>query len=424
MYDKDMRQPITFALIGAAFFIAAAFLTYDAFAAAFPYGVGGTGTTTAPIGQLIYGGATAYQSVGTTTVTCAGLVTCTTFRTFGTGAITITGTASTQFQIATTSDIAVPQVAYFTKTAGVTTLGSVATSSVTCSSGISCGSTSYVLNGALSITNTGVTSIVAGNGISISGATGAVTVTNSYGFPFTQDNNFNQNAVSTTTAVWFKATPFSLMASSTAVFSRAGFGTTSPYFPVDIATTSLGQSAGHALGQLVFTDNGAAANNKHWLVSSMAGNLYIGTTTDLFATSTPAVLTMQQTGELSGIDATYQYNGRISPTHRMVLSSGTTTSWTASTTNTAFSPFITMPFTGAIKQIYCLTDASFLGVNIKVNGSDASPTYFVASTTPGNIQFTSANTFTKGQSVLANFGTTTTSLSKEISCTVDFIETP
>ncbi len=38
------------------------------------------------------------------------------------------------------------------------------------------------LNG--NVTNSGVTSIVAGNGISISGATGAVTVTNSIGYPF------------------------------------------------------------------------------------------------------------------------------------------------------------------------------------------------------------------------------------------------
>lgn len=34
------------------------------------YGGGGTGTTTAPAGQLLYGGATAYQSVATSTATC------------------------------------------------------------------------------------------------------------------------------------------------------------------------------------------------------------------------------------------------------------------------------------------------------------------------------------------------------------------
>ncbi len=49
-----------------------------------------------------------------------------------------TGSAASAYEIATTTDIAVPQLTYIVKTSGRTTLGSVATSSASCSAGISC----------------------------------------------------------------------------------------------------------------------------------------------------------------------------------------------------------------------------------------------------------------------------------------------
>ena len=53
---------------------------------------GGTGTTTAPLSQLIYGGTGGvYQSVSTTSVTCAGSVSCSTFDVIGSTPITLTG---------------------------------------------------------------------------------------------------------------------------------------------------------------------------------------------------------------------------------------------------------------------------------------------------------------------------------------------
>jgi hypothetical protein len=57
---------------------------------------GGTGTTTAPVSQLLYGGTGGvYQSVGTSTVTCSGIVSCTAFSVVGAGStITSTGLAS------------------------------------------------------------------------------------------------------------------------------------------------------------------------------------------------------------------------------------------------------------------------------------------------------------------------------------------
>ncbi len=68
---------------------------------------------------------------------------------------------------------------------GTGKLGAVATSTITNGTGISFTGTPGALVGgtALTITNSGVTSIVAGTNISISGATGAVTVTG-IGYPF------------------------------------------------------------------------------------------------------------------------------------------------------------------------------------------------------------------------------------------------
>lgn len=136
------------------------------------------------------------------------------------------------------------------------------------------------------------------------------------------------------------------------------------------------------------------------------------------------LLSLQNNGELVGTDATNNFTGRISPTHSFALTTGTTTTWTASTTGTAYSPFVLAPYSGTLKQAYCATDASFLGVNVQVNGSNATPSYFVASTTVGNVLFTAGNTFTKGQKLLMNVGTTTTASTQSITCNFDVTETP
>lgn len=139
--------------------------------------------------------------------------------------------------------------------------------------------------------------------------------------------------------------------------------------------------------------------------------------------ATTTLFRVANTGEIVGNDIANAFTGRISPTHSLALQSGTTTTWTASTTGTAYSPFVVAPFSGTVQQIYCSTDASFVGVNVQVAGSNVTPSYFVASTTVGNILLTAGNTFTKGQKILANFGTTTTATTQTVSCTLDVTET-
>lgn len=76
-----------------------------------------------------------------------------------------------------------------------------------------------------------------------------------------------------------------------------GIGTTTPAWKLDIATSSASMNTGTGFGQLALTDSGAGANLKHWLFTSLAGNLYIGSTTDQYATSTPA-FTILGTGSI------------------------------------------------------------------------------------------------------------------------------
>lgn len=166
------------------------------------------------------------------------------------------------------------------------------------------------------------------------------------------------------------------------------------------------------------------------------GGLYFSTTGLAVGSSTPAfpfavtpVLSnlastfyINSSGAVVAYDSTNAWAGRLSPTRSFVLSTATTTAWTASTTNSAYSPYLVMPFAGTLRQVRCTTDTSFLGVNTQIAGSNATPSYFVASTSVGKVPFTAGNTFTAGQKILANFGTTTTSGSTSISCTYDVTE--
>jgi hypothetical protein len=120
-------------------------------------------------------------------------------------------------------------------------------------------------------------------------------------FPFTPSTYGAVQTQSTTTALQLLG---GLYASSTVQFGNAGvspffydgavgnlgLGTTSPFAAVQIATTTS--------RQLVLTDLNAGTNIKHWMFSSRGGALYVGTTTDAFATSTPAAFTILNNGNV------------------------------------------------------------------------------------------------------------------------------
>lgn len=130
------------------------------------FATGGTNRLTiSSTGNLTFGysSSTAYSSfahASTTNFTFGG-VTADTWPEFCT---TITGSAdlcdgsdasgaggSSAYEIATTSDIAVPQVAYFTQTGGRTTLGSIATGTISVPTGLTITANRYALGGSAAI---------------------------------------------------------------------------------------------------------------------------------------------------------------------------------------------------------------------------------------------------------------------------------
>ncbi|QQG42382.1 MAG: DUF5011 domain-containing protein [Candidatus Giovannonibacteria bacterium] len=73
------------------------------------------------------------------------------------------------------------------------------------------------------------------------------------------------------------------------ISGNVGIGTTTPNWLLQAAGTRP---------SFALSDTSAGANLKHWLLSSMGGNLYVGTSTDAYATSTPPVLTLLNGGNV------------------------------------------------------------------------------------------------------------------------------
>jgi len=109
------------------------------------------------------------------------------------------------------------------------------------------------------------------------------------------------NGVINATALYVNGSPYigsQWTTSGTSVYYNSGnigLGTTTPFAMLNIATTT-GKN-------LVLSDLGAGANLKHWLFSSLGGSLFIGTTTDTYATSTPPAFTITNAGNV-GIGTT------------------------------------------------------------------------------------------------------------------------
>jgi hypothetical protein len=213
------------------------------------------------------------------------------------------------------------------------------------------------------------------------------------------------------------------------LFTNSGSGLNILQTSPTLITPTLGVAVGTslALGGATLGSNAIAITGTGFLSS----NLGVGSTSPAFRLSvndTASDFYITSAGKVIAYDTANNWQGRVSPTHSLVLGTATTTTWIASTTSSGFSPIAVMPFAGTLRQARCTTyvgasAGSFIGVNVKVAGSDATPSYFVSSSTVGVEKFTAGNTFTAGQQILANFGTTTTATATSVSCTLDITET-
>lgn len=73
------------------------------------------------------------------------------------------------------------------------------------------------------------------------------------------------------------------------ILGKLGVGTTTPFKTLQVADTRP---------SLAISDSSAGLNQKHWLLSSIGGNLYVGTASDVYATSSPNALTILNNGNL------------------------------------------------------------------------------------------------------------------------------
>lgn len=117
----------------------------------------------------------------------------------GTFPVSVSGTVISFGGLATSTAAVLGNIPYFS---GVNTFANVATGTISNGTGISVTAGQSVIGSGLTITNSGVTSIVAGTNVTISGATGAVTINATGGgssYPFTPstDGGINTSATST-----------------------------------------------------------------------------------------------------------------------------------------------------------------------------------------------------------------------------------
>lgn len=90
-------------------------------------------------------------------------------------------------------------------------------------------------------------------------------------------------------SLWATSTADTL-AISPAGALRIGIGTTTPAWGLQVASTTGPQFA--------LTDQNAGTNLKHWTMRSVGGNLYIATSSDAFATSTSAFVTLNTNNQI------------------------------------------------------------------------------------------------------------------------------
>jgi len=365
-------------------------------------------------------------------VTAAGAFTCS----------TPSGAASDAYQMATTSDIGASQVAYFTKTAGLTTLGSIATGTVSsANTALTVTGSRYVLGGSLTLTvATTSTNLFTGSPGQVlayisGGWTGVATTTFSGGLTYSGGNVTSD--LGTSIAVG------ELAAADFGSFTCNGSACTVDSAAISNAmlanSTISGVALGGSLAALTATDStltfsGSYNGNTARTVGLNLGNANTWSATQTFATLIASVgnfasgvlratynaaFTPATNGDI-GVDSTSNQFKYLSNSSVKVLGNGnlypaftyaTSTAWTGTTTIPLGTAYVGETWNG----VQCFTDAGTLNVSF-YDGTNRM-NMLNASTTVGSVTLSSNNTFTAAEKRYVDVGTPASSPTK-ISCTV------
>lgn len=130
--------------------------------------------------------------------------------------------------------------------------------------------------------------------------------------------------------------------------------------------------------------------------------------------------TNASTTNASASQSLFVSSKQVNPYHNATFGYGaTSTAWAGTTTETT----LVAPFAGTLQDVLCTTatttpDTSVDTLNVQFfdNGTAVVPA-LVASTTQGTVTFTSGNTFVRGDTLQARFGSPVSS-PKIISCTI------
>ena len=299
----------------------------------------------------------------------------------------LVGNGSGGYALTATSSLGLASFAY-------PFVGNATTTTLTFSNGLVSGA-STTINGNLNVIGNATTTNATTTSFAITGLTSALLTTNSQGsvvgssslsVPYggTGASSFVRN-----TLLYFNGTSFAATSSSplyvgalaatsstdlSYFLGKTGFGTTTANWSLQVGGTRP---------SLAISDSAAAANLKHWLFSSMGGNLYLGTSTDAFATSSIAIATFTNAGNV-GI-------GTTSPTaklavHGSAIIGTSTSSFLALNTGTvAFSTSATTTIQNSINSWAIATSTGVSGTNpiISISGSSATSSigFFVSTTT-------------------------------------------
>jgi hypothetical protein len=198
----------------------------------------------------------------------------------------------------------------FTIADGALTNAKLANSSITVTAGTGMsGGGAVSLGGTVTLTNAGVTSNVAGTGISVSGATGAVTITNTGVTSLTGTSN--QISVSAGTGAVTLSTPQNIHTAATPTFARQTLSGTPTVWSATTPGTGngdlhLGSASGTANAGFAITfgarDASSGGNGQAGIYINSDGSygtrMYIATT-DSYATGARTAISINEGGAVS-----------------------------------------------------------------------------------------------------------------------------